>query len=137
MKNNLRTFENLGAAVDDLGFSGKDFVKSVQDLYSIYNHDVVEWLAGIYDNKSGGFYYSNSARDNDGFLPDIESTNQATKSGKRSTTLMLGPKSKAKLRIRSPKNLLFFFCMDYLFFFFLYNFLFSNDFYAVDQSSSS
>lgn len=78
MGNCERTFENLRLAVDDLGFSGADFVKSVQDLYSVYNPDVVEWLAGIYDNKSGGFYYSNSARDNDGFLPDIESTNQAT-----------------------------------------------------------
>ena len=78
MRKNERTYENLRSVVDDLGFSGADFVKSVQDLYSIYNPDVVEWLAGIYDNKSGGFYYSNSARDNDGFLPDIESTNQAT-----------------------------------------------------------
>lgn len=78
MGKNERSFQNLSNAVDELGFSGKDFVKSVQDLYSIYNHDVVEWLAGIYDNKSGGFYYSNSARDNEQFLPDIESTNQAT-----------------------------------------------------------
>ncbi len=36
------------------------------------------WLAGLYEPTIGGFYYSNSARDNDGFLPDIESTNQAT-----------------------------------------------------------
>ena len=68
MTNNNRTFENLRCVVDDLGFSGSDFVKSVQDLYSVYNPDIVEWLAGIYDNKSGGFYYSNSARDNVGYL---------------------------------------------------------------------
>ena len=37
---------------------------------------ICEWLANLWDPVSGGFYYSNSARDNDGFLPDIESTNQ-------------------------------------------------------------
>ena len=38
---------------------------------------VLDWLASLYDPKSGGFYYSVSARDNDGFLPDLESTYQA------------------------------------------------------------
>jgi hypothetical protein len=38
---------------------------------------ICEWLANLWDPETGGFYYSNSARDNDGFLPDIESTNQA------------------------------------------------------------
>ena len=39
--------------------------------------DLASWLANLYDAKSGGFYYSNSARDNEGFLPDLESTRQA------------------------------------------------------------
>ena len=39
--------------------------------------DLIEWAANLYDPVIGGFYYSNSARDNDGFLPDIESTKQA------------------------------------------------------------
>ena len=39
--------------------------------------DLAFWLANLYDAESGGFYYSNSARDNDGFLPDLESTRQA------------------------------------------------------------
>ena len=39
--------------------------------------DVLDWLASLYDPKSGGFYYSLSARDTDGFLPDLESTYQA------------------------------------------------------------
>ena len=34
------------------------------------------WLAGLWDKEVGGFYYSNSARDTEGYLPDIESTNQ-------------------------------------------------------------
>lgn len=38
---------------------------------------ILEWLASLYDPQSGGFYYSVSARDTDGFLPDLESTYQA------------------------------------------------------------
>ena len=38
---------------------------------------ICEWLASLWDPETGGFYYSDSARDNDGFLPDIESTSQA------------------------------------------------------------
>lgn len=36
-----------------------------------------EWLANLYDSEQGGFYYSASARDYEGFLPDMESTAQA------------------------------------------------------------
>ena len=78
MSKNGNTWEGLSGAVDALGFSGADFVRDMKELYAVYTPDVVDWLAGIYDNESGGFYYSNSGRDNDGFLPDIESTNQAT-----------------------------------------------------------
>ena len=34
------------------------------------------WMAGLWDKEVGGFYYSNSARDTEGYLPDVESTNQ-------------------------------------------------------------
>ena len=44
---------------------------------SIDKEALVRFLAGLYDKESGGFYYSNSARDNEGFYPDIESTAQA------------------------------------------------------------
>ena len=37
---------------------------------------LVRWGAGLYDKESGGFYYSGSARDNEQFKPDIESTSQ-------------------------------------------------------------
>ncbi len=37
---------------------------------------IVDWAAGLYDPEIGGFYYSNSARDTEGYLPDIESTSQ-------------------------------------------------------------
>ena len=38
---------------------------------------ILDWLGSLYDAESGGFYYSISARDTDGFLPDLESTYQA------------------------------------------------------------
>jgi len=37
---------------------------------------ICEWMAGLWDSGRGGFYYSDSARDSDGFLPDLESTSQ-------------------------------------------------------------
>ena len=39
--------------------------------------DIASWIANLYDPENGGFYYSNSARDNLGYLPDLESTTQA------------------------------------------------------------
>ena len=35
-----------------------------------------EWMASLWDGDVGGFYYSNSARDNEPFRPDLESTFQ-------------------------------------------------------------
>ncbi len=63
-------------------------VQAFRDMYAIYDGEkLVTWLAGIYDIGSGGFYYSNTARDYEGvtnaegeyflLLPDIESTDQA------------------------------------------------------------
>lgn len=56
---------------------GKEIAEATADLFSIYTDGIYKWLAGLWDRDIGGFYYSNSARDNDGFLPDIESTAQA------------------------------------------------------------
>ncbi len=62
------------------------FVAALRDLYSMYKPEMIEWYANLYDPEIGGYYYSNSARDNDSveyngsyyaLLPDIESTNQA------------------------------------------------------------
>jgi len=65
----------LEAAVG--GENGKAIVAAMKELYSIYNHDVVTWFANLYDPGVGGFYYSNSARDNGSYAPDTESTGQA------------------------------------------------------------
>lgn len=37
---------------------------------------LVRLVAKLYDGASGGFYYSVSAMENEGFYPDIESTAQ-------------------------------------------------------------
>ena len=66
--------------------SNPELVDALRDLYSIYDAELVDWCAGLYDPKIGGFYYSNSARDNEktvwqgkeyDLLPDAESTCQA------------------------------------------------------------
>jgi len=44
---------------------------------SLCGKEVLDWLLSLYDAESGGFYYSISARDNEGFLPDVETTYQA------------------------------------------------------------
>ena len=59
--------------------TAKKIRAAFEDCYSgIYQtDDVIAWVANLYSPEHGGFYYSNSARDNEGFLPDIESTKQA------------------------------------------------------------
>ena len=51
---------------------------AVKDFYEdFYDPEkMIRWWAGLYDPDLGAFYYSNSARDYEGFLPDIESTMQ-------------------------------------------------------------
>ena len=54
---------------------GPAIVGAMKDLYKLFvDRKMVEWEANLYDPKIGGWYCSNSAKDNDGFLPDIEST---------------------------------------------------------------
>ncbi len=67
----------------------ENLITALKDLYSLYTPNVVEWFANLYyvnASNEGGYYYSNSARDNATvtyqgetypLLPDIESTNQA------------------------------------------------------------
>ena len=54
-----------------------EIVDALKYYNSIFNDEVNSWLANLYDPGVGGFYYSNSGRDTEGFLPDIESTQQA------------------------------------------------------------
>ena len=68
------------------GKAGAELVDALKDIYTIYDESMIDWYAGLYDPKIGGYYYSNSARDNEErefegrmvrLLPDIESTFQA------------------------------------------------------------
>ena len=58
---------------------GADALEAFKKLYSIYDEDLYVWLANLWCPDNGGFYYSASARNNEGFLPDLESTGQALK----------------------------------------------------------
>ncbi len=77
---NSPEWEKLESEVTKRGGDGKKFVKALREHFSIYDEGLLTWLGDLYDPKIGGFYYSKSGRhtDNPKFLPDIESTNQAT-----------------------------------------------------------
>ena len=62
----LRVYERIGAAAAD----------ALREHYAMFDERLYLWLTELYDPETGGFYYSSSARDADGFLPDIESTKQ-------------------------------------------------------------
>ena len=72
-----KKWEALSLRVNEMGGDGEDFVAAMKELYTLYDDRQVTWLAGLFEPDIGGFYYSNSARDNEQFLPDIESTIQA------------------------------------------------------------
>jgi hypothetical protein len=84
------TFSTIGfvneknEAMREAGFEaliptlGESAVDALRGLYSLYTSDLYMWLVNLYDPEIGGFYYSESARNNVGYLPDLESTGQAT-----------------------------------------------------------
>ncbi len=54
-----------------------EVVSALKNLNAFYDgRKIAYWMANLYDPEVGGFYYSNSARDTEGFLPDLESTVQ-------------------------------------------------------------
>ena len=59
------------------GELGEEIVVSFKKLYGLYTDDMISWFANLYDPAVGGWYYSNSGRNTDGYLPDAESTQQA------------------------------------------------------------
>ena len=56
---------------------GDATVDELKKTYELFDETLYIWVAGLWEPAIGGFYYSNSARDYEGFLPDIESTRQA------------------------------------------------------------
>lgn len=56
---------------------GKEGVEALEYLYNMFDERIYLWLADLWEPEIGAFYFSNSGRDTDGYLPDIESTVQA------------------------------------------------------------
>ena len=56
---------------------GEDAAEALKGYYTLFDDRLYLWLADLYDPVSGGFYCTSAARDNQGFLPDIQSTAQA------------------------------------------------------------
>ena len=48
----------------------------MKEYFDLYDESLYLWFSGLWDNGIGAFYYSNSARDTEWYLPDIESTVQ-------------------------------------------------------------
>ena len=59
------------------GEAGQKLAEAYREFYAVFDQSLIDWVANLFDPKIGGFYYSNGARDNEGFLPDLESTFQA------------------------------------------------------------
>ena len=68
------------------GEVGKRTVVALEEFYETFDEAMIDWFAGLYDPKVGGWYYSVGARDMDTvtyqgvtypLLPDIESTEQS------------------------------------------------------------
>ena len=68
------------------GSVGEGLCDALGYLYDLYEPELVDWFVGLYDAKIGGWYYSESGRDNERaevngktalLLPDAESTYQA------------------------------------------------------------
>ncbi len=73
-KNRYEEREELFASVKcELG---EKTVTALRRLYDVYDEGLYIWYASLYDPEIGGFYFSESGRDTEGFLPDIESTVQ-------------------------------------------------------------
>ena len=53
---------------------GDEIVEALRAIHNLYTPEMVLWVANLYDPEIGGFYHSNSARNNEGYLPDIGST---------------------------------------------------------------
>ena len=61
----------------EVGPGSEKLLTSLSQLYTIYPEKLISWFANLYDPGIGGYYYSNSARNTEGYLPDADSTFQA------------------------------------------------------------
>ena len=79
-------FLEMEKDVNARGGDGAAVVEAYRELYDFHEIGLCTWLAKLFDPDIGGFYYSNSGRDNEWVewdgkrvytLPDMESTHQA------------------------------------------------------------
>ncbi len=61
------------------GILGTEATDAARILYSIYDDDMVGWIANLYDPGIGGFYASSGGRDGAEFGPDVQCTVQLLK----------------------------------------------------------
>ena len=52
-------------------------VDAFKVLYAMYTDDLVKWYANLYDPYYGAYYCTTSGKENEGYVPEIESTSQA------------------------------------------------------------
>ena len=67
-----RVFEEAGG--DE---QARRIVDAFKVFYTMFTDDLVKWYAGLYDPYLGGYYCTMSGKENEGYLPDIESTKMA------------------------------------------------------------
>ncbi len=71
-----RDFEQLSITLAKRE-NGNEIVSALREYYTMYDEALILWFVNLYDPDTGGYYYSASARNTRGYLPDIESTQQA------------------------------------------------------------
>ena len=54
----------------------KELVLALKDFYTSYDSRLVDWSATLFDKGNGAYYACSVGRDTEGFLPDVESTEQ-------------------------------------------------------------
>ena len=52
----------------------QEVLDAIEDLKTIYDDKLIDFLAGLYDPETEAFYHAYSARGTKGYLPDVEST---------------------------------------------------------------
>ncbi len=77
LDNDRESYHNTAISAISGYLGGDDAVAALKQIYAMFDSDYYLLISHLFDPGVGGFYYSISARDNVGFLPDLESTRQA------------------------------------------------------------
>ena len=74
---NLAEFERDKYWIKLSSSASADVVASLKTLYYYFDGSKIsDFFANLWDGEAGGFYYTMGARDNMGYMPDLESTRQ-------------------------------------------------------------